>query len=159
MKTSRVMPQIGEATDACCPREHALSKVTRRDLVAGSLAFAAATQVPLLRAASLDSFNPGPLKLWYRTPAQEWVQALPVGNGRLGAMIFGGVALERLQLNEDTFFSGGPYNPLNPDAKRALPEVRRLIFAGKYAEAQAYANAHVMSRPLKQMSYQPIGDV
>ncbi|MFL6576795.1 MAG: glycosyl hydrolase family 95 catalytic domain-containing protein, partial [Povalibacter sp.] len=84
---------------------------------------------------------------------------LPVGNGRLGAMVFGGVALERLQLNEDTFFSGGPYNPVNPEAKSALPEIRRLIFEGKYSEAQAYANAHVMSKPLKQMSYQPIGDV
>src|SRR5690606_9518968 len=100
-----------------------------------------------------------PLSLWYRQPADEWVQALPVGNGRIGAMVFGGVALERLQLNEDTFFSGGPYNPVNPEAKAALPEVRRLIFEGKYAEAEALANAKVMSTPIKQMSYQPIGDV
>ena len=133
--------------------------LTRRQLVAGSVALAAGAKVPLLRAATDERFTPGPLKLWYRAPAEEWVQALPLGNGRLGAMVFGGIALERLQLNEDTFFSGGPYNPLNPEARSALPEVRRLIFAGKYAEAQAYANAHVMSRPLKQMSYQPVGDV
>lgn len=135
------------------------TNLERRRLLAGSLALAAAARVPLLDAATIERFTPGPLKLWYRSPAQEWVQALPVGNGRLGAMVFGGVALERLQFNEDTFFSGGPYNPLNPEARNALPEVRRLIFAGKYAEAQAYANAHVMSRPLKQMSYQPIGDL
>jgi alpha-L-fucosidase 2 len=152
------MPQFREMEERrrC---EHASPDLTRRCLMKGSLALAAAAQAPILRAASLDSFIPGPLKLWYRAPAQEWVQALPVGNGRLGAMVFGGIAHERLQLNEDTFFSGGPYKPINPEAKSALPEVRRLILEGKYAEAQAYANAHVMSRPLKQMSYQPVGDV
>ncbi|HEY6641883.1 MAG TPA: glycoside hydrolase family 95 protein [Povalibacter sp.] len=133
--------------------------ITRRDLLASTVALALASQSSPLHAASDDRFTPKPLSLWYRQPAEEWVQALPVGNGRLGAMVFGGVALERLQLNEDTFFSGGPYNPVNPQAKAALPEVRRLIFAGKYAEAQDYANAHVMSNPLKQMSYQPVGDV
>jgi alpha-L-fucosidase 2 len=133
--------------------------INRRELLAGTAALALSSHSSLLDAASSDRFVPKPLSLWYRQPADEWVQALPVGNGRIGAMIFGGMALERLQLNEDTFFSGGPYNPVNPEAKEALPEVRRLIFAGKYAEAQAYANAHVMSRPLKQMSYQPIGDL
>ncbi len=56
----------------------------------------------------------------------EWVRALPVGNGRLGAMVFGGVVHERLQLNEDTLWAGRPYDPVNPEAKEALPEVRRL---------------------------------
>ena len=133
-------------------------ELNRRVLLAGTAALALTRQGSLL-AATQERFTPKPLSLWYREPADEWVQALPVGNGRLGAMVFGGVALERLQLNEDTFFAGGPYNPINPEAKGALPEVRRLIFAGKYAEAEAYANAHVMSKPLKQMSYQPIGDV
>jgi alpha-L-fucosidase 2 len=99
------------------------------------------------------------LRLWYRQPAKEWVEALPVGNGRLGAMVFGGVELERLQLNEDTFFAGGPYDPNSPEALDALPEVRRLIFAGRYAEAEALADARLMGRPLKQMPYQPVGDV
>lgn len=133
--------------------------ISRRELLAGTAALALGAQTSLVNATGSDRFVPKPLSLWYRQPADEWVQALPVGNGRLGAMVFGGMALERLQLNEDTFFSGGPYNPLNPEARDALPEVRRLIFEGKFAEAQAYANAHVMSRPLKQMSYQPIGDV
>ena len=59
----------------------------------------------------------------------EWVRALPVGDGRLGGMVFGGVVHERLQLNEDTLWSGRPYDPVNPDAKDALPEVRRLLAA------------------------------
>ena len=133
--------------------------ISRREMIAGTSALTLVPASSLLHAASGDRFTPKPLSLWYRQPAEEWVQALPVGNGRIGAMVFGGTALERLQLNEDTFFSGGPYNPLNPDAKAALPEVRRLIFEGKYAEAQDLANARVMSKPLKQMSYQPIGDL
>jgi alpha-L-fucosidase 2 len=101
----------------------------------------------------------GHKRLWYRQPAREWTEALPVGNGRLGAMVFGGVAHERLQLNEDTLWNGGPYNPVNPRAKDALPKVRELIFAGRWAEAQALADKEVMATPLKQMAYQPVGDL
>src|SRR4051812_15549096 len=68
-------------------------------------------------------------KLWYRRPAAQWVEALPVGDGRLGAMVFGGVERERIQLNEDTLWAVGPYNPANPDAQTALPEIRRLLAA------------------------------
>lgn len=99
------------------------------------------------------------LQLWYREPANEWVQALPVGNGRLGAMVWGGIAHERLQLNEDTLYAGGPYDATSPDALAALPQVRALIFAGRYAEAEALADAKMLSRPLKQMPYQPLGDL
>ena len=100
-----------------------------------------------------------PLRLWYERPAAEWIEALPVGNGRLGAMVFGGINLERLQLNEDTLWAGGPYNPANPDAKAALPEIRRLLEAGRYAEAQALVSESFMSVPLRQMPYQTIGDL
>ena len=79
--------------------------------------------------------SPSSLTLWYKQPAEKWVEALPVGNGRLGAMIFGGIAREHLQLNEDTLYAGGPYDPNNSEALAALPEVRRLIFDGKHAEA------------------------
>ncbi|UUE98041.1 glycoside hydrolase family 95 protein [Xanthomonas hortorum pv. pelargonii] len=99
------------------------------------------------------------LQLWYREPANEWVQALPVGNGRLGAMVWGGIAHERLQLNEDTLYAGGPYDATSPEALAALPQVRALIFAGRYAEAEALADAKLLSRPLKQMPYQPLGDL
>lgn len=95
--------------------------------------------------------SPGDLRLWYRQPAtvpgekesgvswnntQAWVQALPVGNGRLGGMVFGGVPHERIQLNEDSLWSGGPQDADNPDALPYLPEIRRLLFAGRYTEAQ-----------------------
>lgn len=100
-----------------------------------------------------------PHVLWYRSPALEWTEALPVGNGRLGAMVFGGVARERLQLNDNTLWGGGPYSPATPDALAALPEVRRLIFEGRYAEAQDLANARMMATPVRQMSYQTIGDL
>jgi alpha-L-fucosidase 2 len=99
------------------------------------------------------------LKLWYRKPATQWVEALPLGNGRLGAMVWGGIEHERLQLNDDTLYAGGPYDANNPDALAALPEVRRLIFAGQYAQAEALANVKLMGRPLKQMPYQPLADL
>ncbi|HUJ09195.1 MAG TPA: glycoside hydrolase N-terminal domain-containing protein [Verrucomicrobiae bacterium] len=100
-----------------------------------------------------------PLSLWYTHPATRWVEALPIGNGRLGAMVFGGVTNEQLQLNEDTFWAGGPYDPANPEALAALPEARRLIFAGKYAEAQKFIGQHMMAKPLREMPYQTVGDL
>lgn len=99
------------------------------------------------------------LKLWYRRPAIEWTDALPIGNGRLGAMVHGGVGLENLQLNESTLWSGGPYQPTNPDALARLPRVRELVLAGRYAEAETLANERLMARPLVQMSYQSAGNL
>jgi alpha-L-fucosidase 2 len=100
-----------------------------------------------------------PLSLWYRKPAVKWEEALAIGNGRIGAMIFGRVNLERLQLNEDTLWAGGPYDPVNPEAHEALPEVRRLVFDGKYRDAARLISARVMSKPLGQMPYQTAGDL
>jgi alpha-L-fucosidase 2 len=78
--------------------------------------------------------------LWYQSPATNWNEALPVGNGRLGAMIFGGVESERLQLNEDSLWSGGPQEADNPKALETLPQIRQLLFDGKYSEAERLAN-------------------
>lgn len=100
-----------------------------------------------------------PLALWYRQPAARWEEALPIGNGRLGAMVFGGAAQERLQLNEATLWGGAPYDPVNPAARAALPELRRMIFEGRFAEAEAFADANVMAKPLRQMSYQALGNL
>jgi len=100
-----------------------------------------------------------PLSLWYRQPAIRWEEALPVGNGRIGAMVFGHVISERLQLNEDTLWGGGPYNPVNPQAKAALPQVRQLVFDGKYSDAGKLINAKVISRPSGQMPYETAGDL
>lgn len=97
--------------------------------------------------------------LWYRRPAANWDAALPVGNGRLGAMIFGGIEGERIQLNEGTLWSGSPYDPNNKNALGALPEVRKLIFDKKYTEAARLINAKMMAIPLKQMTYQTLGDL
>ncbi|MEH7901401.1 glycoside hydrolase family 95 protein [Rhizobium laguerreae] len=97
--------------------------------------------------------------LWYDTPAQLWTDALPLGNGRLGAMVFGDPLREHLQINESTFWAGGPYQPVNPDAFDHLETVRQLIFDGRYAVAETLAEKHLMARPIKQMSYQPIGDL
>lgn len=76
------------------------------------------------------------MRLWYTRPTDAWTSVLPVGNGRLGCMVFGGVAQERLQLNEESVWSGGPQDADNPDAREALPEIRRLLNEGKFIEAQ-----------------------
>lgn len=98
-------------------------------------------------------------RLWYRQPAVEWTDALPIGNGRLGAMIHGGVGREELQLNESTLWSGGPYQPTNPTALPNLEAVREHILAGRYQEAQELAEANLLAKPYLQMSYQPAGNV
>jgi alpha-L-fucosidase 2 len=139
----------------------------------------ASAQTPAVPRLIGDAAAPeSSLSLWYRAPASdhpllpldappqarqagttEWVRALPVGNGRLGAMVFGGVVHERLQLNEDTLWAGRPYDPVNPEAKDALPDVRRLIADGQYADAAKLVGAKVMSKPLRQMPYQTVGDL
>ena len=101
-------------------------------------------------------------RLWYNRPAQTWTQALPVGNGVIGGMVFGTPAVEHIQLNEETIWAGQPNNVVNPNAKKALPKVRQLIFEGKYKEAQDLANAQVMPNAAGKnmgMPYQPFGDL
>ncbi len=100
-----------------------------------------------------------PLAIWFRQPATEWNRALPVGNGRLGAMIFGGTATEHIQLNEETLWTGGPYNPVRKGASRALPEIQRLLFAGDVPKAHDLFGRTMMGVPYEQMKYQPLGDL
>jgi alpha-L-fucosidase 2 len=101
----------------------------------------------------------GRLTLWYRAPAKQWTEALAIGNGRLGAMVFGGSEREQLQLNEDTLWAGGPYTPDNTNALAALPEVRKLIFEGQYDQAASLIGKSMMAKPLSQMPYQTVGDL
>lgn len=137
-----------------------MTAVTRRTATKTILAGAAAAAIPAKAMGQAgEGAAPHPLMLWYRQPARVWTEALPVGNGTLGAMVFGGIAEERLQLNEATLWGGGPYDPANPNALAAMPELRRLIFAGRFAEAEAFANANVMAKPIRQMSYQALGDL
>ena len=109
------------------------------------------------RAQERNTGNTGGLTLWYKQPAEKWTDALPIGNGRLGAMVFGGVNAERLQLNDDTLWSGAPRPWNNPDAKQHLEEVRHLVL-----DQQDYVGA---DRVCKQMqgpynqSYQPLADL
>lgn len=101
-------------------------------------------------------------RLWYPRPAQTWTQALPVGNGMMGGMVFGSPTVERIQLNEETIWAGQPNQVLNPEAREALPVVRQLLFDGRYKEAQELANQKVMPVGAGQnmgMPYQPFGDL
>jgi alpha-L-fucosidase 2 len=97
--------------------------------------------------------------LWYRQPAKIWEEAMPIGNGRLGAMIFGGVADERLQLNEDSLWDGYALDPSNPDSLKVLPEVRRLLFEGRNKEAETLAAANMMGKPTGVKPYQSLGEL
>ncbi len=98
-------------------------------------------------------------RLWYRQPAANWNQALPVGNGRLGAMVFGGVSEERLQLNEDSVWAGEYRDRVNPDAAASLAEVRRLLMAGRGGEAQALADKTMIATTRRMPPYQTAGDL
>ncbi|WP_187274284.1 glycosyl hydrolase family 95 catalytic domain-containing protein [Paenibacillus sp. N3.4] len=98
-------------------------------------------------------------KLWYLQPAQEWVEALPIGNGRLGGMIFGRVQEERIQLNEDSIWYGGPKNGLNPDGSRFLTEIREQLFAGNVEAATRLTRMSLFSTPKYYNPYQPLGDL
>ena len=97
--------------------------------------------------------------LWYDAPASIWTEALPIGNSRLGAMIYGIPSSERLQLNEETIWAGRPNNNANPEALEYLPKVRQLVWEGKYKEAQDLATKHVQANTNSGMPYQPFGDL
>lgn len=113
----------------------------------------------LALVALLQVAPPPELRLWFRQPAEQWNQALPVGNGRLGAMVFGRTADETIQLNEETLWSGGPYDPVVPGSYKALPEIRRLLFSGDIPAAHDLFGRTMMGRPYEQMKYQPLGNL
>jgi len=132
---------------------------TLRLMLTATLACAA---LPLLAEPQLTGTATAPtepLSLWYRQPARAWTDALPIGNGRLGAMVFGHVTSERIQLNEDTLWGGGPYDPVNPQAKDALPQVRQMVFDGQYRQAGNLINSRVIARPSSEMPYETAGDL
>ncbi|HPG38192.1 MAG TPA: glycoside hydrolase N-terminal domain-containing protein [bacterium] len=117
--------------------------------------------VLLLDSLSSTFAQSNNLTLWFKQPAGEWNQAMPVGNGRLGAMVFGGIEQERLQLNEETVWAGHSIERYNPEAKKNLNKVRELLFAGKYAEAQRLAQDKIMGVAYEETlnSYQTLGDL
>jgi len=99
------------------------------------------------------------LIMWYDKPAKQWVEALPIGNGRLGAMVFGDPCNEVIQLNENTVWGGQPNRNDNINAKEELPNVRKLIFEGKYKEAQDLVNQKFISKTSHGMPYQTVGNL
>jgi alpha-L-fucosidase 2 len=99
------------------------------------------------------------LILWYDKPAIAWEEALPIGSGSLGAMVFGGVPDERIQFNQDTLWTGQPHDYDRAGAGAALPEIRRLIFAGKATDAATVARQRFLSDPIRQKAFQPFGDL
>ena len=98
-------------------------------------------------------------RLWYNSPAEVWTEALPLGNSRLGAMVYGIPTTERLQLNEETIWAGQPNNNINKTAMQWREKVRELVFSGKYNEAQEMAEQHLMSGSNSGMPYQTFGDL
>jgi alpha-L-fucosidase 2 len=97
--------------------------------------------------------------LWYAKPAAAWNEALPIGNGRLAGMVFGGVQSERIQLNEESIWAGEKRDRLNPEGAKHLAEVRRLLFAGKASEAEQLAEKTLIAVPRRMPPYQPLGDL
>ncbi|SIN70335.1 glycoside hydrolase family 95 protein [Algoriphagus halophilus] len=109
---------------------------------------------------SLQAFSQQEMKLWYKQPAGKvWTDALPIGNGRLGAMVYGNVDTEILQLNEHTVWSGSPNRNDNPDALDALPEIRELIFEGKQKEAEQLASKMIQTKKSNGQMFQPVGNL
>ena len=102
--------------------------------------------------------NPS-LVLWYDQPAENWTEALPIGNGRLGAMIYGGTEKETIQFNEETLWTGQPHDYANKGAHEYLQKLRELLWSGKQNEAHLLGNAEFMSEPLGQLCYQPFGNI
>jgi alpha-L-fucosidase 2 len=97
--------------------------------------------------------------LWYAQPAEKWTDALPIGNGRMGAMVFGGSARERIQFNEDTLWKGKPHDYVRDGAGESLAEIRRLLADGQIKNAELIARGKFLSDPVRQKAYQPFGDL
>jgi alpha-L-fucosidase 2 len=118
---------------------------TRREFIFGSAALAACPPLPLVAAAPTAHNN---LELWYDRPATKWTEALPLGNGRIGAMVYGGATPARIDLTESTIWSGAPSaDNVNPTALESLPHIRQLMFDGNYAETRELCKKHLLGRP------------
>ncbi|MFM9442327.1 glycosyl hydrolase family 95 catalytic domain-containing protein [Streptomyces acidiscabies] len=144
-----------------------MSEVTRRRfLAAGAVAGAGIVPGGWTAVARPGSAAPrevlaaGDLALWYDKPAgTDWLRALPIGNGRLGAMVFGNIDTERLQLNEDTVWAGGPYDSANTRGAANIAEIRRRVFADQWGPAQDLINQTMLGSPAGQLAYQPVGNL
>lgn len=121
-------------------------------------------QLPIICLIALSTLAQAqkkiPLKLWYKQPSgKTWENALPIGNGRLGAMVYGNVEKEIIQLNEHTVWSGSPNRNDNPEALAALPEIRKMIFEGNHKEAEKQANKAIITKKSHGQMFQPVGNL
>ena len=111
-------------------------------------------------AAPPEAARPqGEMVLWYRQPGEKWLDAMPLGNDLMGAMVFGGTQRERIALNESSFWTGRPHDYDNPEALKHLPQIRDLVFAGKFQDAEKMADAHFFGVPANQQAYSTLGDL
>ncbi|MFF4829979.1 glycoside hydrolase N-terminal domain-containing protein [Streptomyces sp. NPDC001312] len=142
-------------------RRDFLASAAASAILTTGLSPAVAAAAPLTAPEATDASAPeaSRLVLWYDKPAGQWLEALPLGNGRLGAMVFGGADTERLQLNEDTLWAGGPYEPANPKGLANLPEIRRRVFASEWASAQSLINSTFLGNPVGELMYQTVGSL
>ena len=124
-----------------------------------ALMFLWMSSLPLEAKEDAMNTDSNPMRLWYDSPATQWTEALPVGNGRLGAMVFGDIRKEHIQFNEDSLWTGIPHDYSHAGAYQYLPEIRELLFQGKQREAERLAGRTFMSVPLRQERYQPFGDI
>lgn len=124
------------------------------------LLFVASSMVAQNLPAAIDSktFDPS-LLMWYDQPAKRWEDALPVGNGRLGAMVFGKNGEERIQLNEETYYSGGPYSTVVKGGYKVLPQIQQQVFEQKFLEAHNLFGRNLMGYPVEQQKYQSLGNL
>ncbi len=129
-----------------------LGKAVLTTLIALSLAGSAL-------ALQNEKLSATALLLWYTHPADKWENAFPVGNGRLGAMVFGRTDEEQIQLNEDTYWSGGPYSTVVKGGAQALPELQKLVFDGQYKQAHILFGRRLMGYPVEQQKYQALGNL
>lgn len=127
-------------------------------LVVGFTVHLSAQEADFSNMIQKKEFNPATL-LWYESPAKEWEEALPVGNGRLGAMVFGKYGEEKIQLNEETYWSGGPYSTVVKGGAEILPEIQKLIFEGQPIKAHKLFGRHLMGYPVEQQKYQSLANL
>ena len=131
-----------------------------RPRMAGALLLVAALLLPGFAARGANPADgPHRWRLWYDRPAERWVEALPLGNGRIGAMVYGGTAHEEFQLSASTLWGGGPHNNLNPRATQALPRIRELLFAQRNQEAQELCGETIISTGSHGMPFQTAGSL
>jgi hypothetical protein len=124
-----------------------------------SFVVVAALTVSLWPRLGRAAESPASMWLWYRQPALQWLQAMPLGNGMIGAMVFGGIGEERTALNKSSSWLGSPHDYDDANAFQYFGQIRDLVFADKFQDAEKLANAHFWGVPKAQEAYQPIGDL